>query len=266
MVGWQEEQVDGDAPARVLILGGTAEARQLAEALAARGDVEVLTSLAGRTRDPLLPPGEVRRGGFGGAEGLAAFLHASRPTAVVDATHPYAEVISRNARRACAALGIPRLRLERPVWMPEIGDEWKEAANLADALRIAATIGTRVFLSAGRVDMNLLAGWPKLAFLVRTIEPVADPPANVTAIEGRGPFTVEGEQKLLKRHKIQVIVSKASGGEATFAKILAARALKLPVVMLRRPPPPGGAMVGEVPAALAWVDQLLLARRARRST
>lgn len=266
MVGWPDEQTDGDGPPRILILGGTAEARQLAEALEARGDVEVLTSLAGRTRDPLLPPGEVRRGGFGGAEGLAAFLHETKPMAVVDATHPYAEIISRNARRACAALGVPRLRLERPVWMPEPGDEWREASDLPDALRIAGTLGSRVFLSAGRVDMGLLGGWHELSFVVRSIEPIHDPPRNVTAIEGRGPFTLEREQELLERHEVQVIVSKASGGEATYAKILAARALRLPVVMLRRPPPPGGAMVGDVPAALAWLDQLLLGRRARRST
>jgi precorrin-6A/cobalt-precorrin-6A reductase len=266
MVEWQDEQMDGDGPPRILVLGGTAEARELAEALEERGDVEVMTSIAGRTRDPVLPPGEVRRGGFGGAEGLAAYLHELRPSAVIDATHPYAEIISRNARRACAALGVPRLRLERPVWMPEAGDTWKEASSLDDALETAASLGDRVFLSAGRLDMAVAARMPDLFFLVRSVEPIADPPPNVTAILGRGPFDVESETKLLRRHKIDVIISKASGGQATYAKILAARAMGIPVVMLRRPPPPGGAMVGEVPAAVAWLDQLLLARRGRRST
>lgn len=256
----------GEAEVRVLILGGTAEARRLADLLHQRGDVAVVTSLAGRTRDPALPAGEVRSGGFGGADGLAAYLAELRPTAVIDATHPYAELISRNARRVCAALGVPRLRLDRPAWERKPGDNWHLADNLEAALEVAAGLGKRVFLSVGRVPPALLAGFDRHWFLIRGIEPDGVEAPNLRWIGARGPFRVEEELELLEGHRIEVVVSKASGGASTYAKIEAARELKLPVVLLRRPDPPPGPLVARVEEAVAWVDQLVEELRGGRRT
>jgi precorrin-6A/cobalt-precorrin-6A reductase len=239
---------------RVLILGGTAEALALAEACVARPGVEAISSLAGRTRSPTLPPGEVRSGGFGGAAGLARFLLKRRIDRVIDATHPFAARIGANAEQACREVGVPRLRLLRPPWVGEPGDHWIEVADLAEAARRLPAIGRRVFLTVGQRDLEAFAGLD-LWFLVRTIEP-ADASAlrRAHCLTGRGPFALAGEIALLRAHGIDVVVAKASGGEATYPKLIAARRLRLPVVMVQRPPPPPGPVVDSIEAALAWFD------------
>lgn len=258
------EQRDGRM--RVLILGGTGEARRLADLLVARGDVDVISSLAGRTSAPLLPEGEVRSGGFGGPDGLAAWIAAEHPTAVIDATHPYAQQISRMLRRVCAALRVPRLRLDRPVWQAQPGDDWRLVDDLDEALALATQLGRRIFLAVGRVPLELLRPHPEHWFLVRAVEPLAATLPNMRLVTARGPFRRADELELLDGHRIEAVVSKASGGSSVYAKIEAARELRLPVVMLRRPEPPAGPLVQQVADAIAWLDQVLADRRAGRST
>jgi precorrin-6A/cobalt-precorrin-6A reductase len=240
---------------RVLILGGTAEAVALAEACVARRGLEVISSLAGRTRTPVLPPGEVRSGGFGGAEGLARFLVERGIDRVIDATHPFAVQIGANAEQASRQVGVPRLRLLRAPWPREPGDRWVEVADLGEAARRLPELGRRAFLTVGHRDLEAFAGLD-VWFLVRTIEPPG-PSAlpRVEWIAGRGPFDVAHEIALLRAHGIDVLVTKASGGEATYAKLVAARRLGLPVVMVRRPLPPPGPVVDSVEAALAWLER-----------
>ena len=239
---------------RVLILGGTAEAVALAEACAARAGIEAISSLAGRTRTPILPPGEVRTGGFGGAEGLAEFLAGRGIDRLIDATHPFAVQIGAHAKRACEATGVPRLRLLRPPWPQGPGDRWTEVADLAEAARRLPALGRSVFLTVGQRDLEAFAGLD-LWFLVRTIElPARLPLRRAQWLSRRGPFAVEAEVALLREHGIDVLVTKASGGAATYAKLVAARRLELPVLMVRRPPPPRGPVVDSVQAALAWLE------------
>jgi precorrin-6A/cobalt-precorrin-6A reductase len=240
---------------RILILGGTAEAVALAAACADRSDLEVISSLAGRTRTPNLPPGTVRRGGFGGPAGLARFLAERGIGRVIDATHPFAAQIGAHAEEACRRVGVARLRLLRPPWRAQPGDRWLEVADLAAAARALPDLGRRVFLTVGQRDLEAFAGLD-LWFLVRTIEPPGPLPLrHAQWLAGRGPFALEDEVRLLREHRIEVLVSKASGGDATAAKLIAARRLGLPVIMIQRPPPPPGPLVDSVAAALAWVDR-----------
>jgi precorrin-6A/cobalt-precorrin-6A reductase len=240
--------------AKLLILGGTAEAVELAGACAARSGLVVTSSLAGRTRHPTLPPGDVRIGGFGGVECLARFLLERGIERVIDATHPFAARMSAHAEHACRAAGVPRLRLLRPSWVPVPGDRWIEVANFREAAQRLPELGRRVFLTLGRRELRAFAQLD-LWFLVRTIEtPGVLPLPPVRWLSGRGPFAIEDELALLRTHAIDVLVTKASGGGATYAKLVAARRLDLPVLMVRRPPPPPGPVVGSVAAALAWLD------------
>jgi precorrin-6A/cobalt-precorrin-6A reductase len=240
--------------AKLLILGGTAEAVELARACAVRPGLVVTSSLAGRTRHPTLPPGDVRIGGFGGAEGLARFLLERGIDRVIDATHPFAARMSAHAEHACRAAGVPRLRLLRPSWVPVPGDRWIEVANFREAAQRLPELGRRVFLTLGRRELRAFAQLD-LWFLVRTIEtPGVLPLPPGRWLSGRGPFAIEDELALLRTHAIDVLVTKASGGGATYAKLVAARRLDLPVLMVRRPPPPPGPVVGSVAAALAWLD------------
>lgn len=245
----------GETAARLLILGGTAEAVDLARACVARPELEVISSLAGRTRAPGLPPGEVRIGGFGGPGGLARFLTGRGIDRVIDATHPFAAQIGAHAEEACREASVPRLRLLRPPWQHRLGDRWIEVADLTEAAQRLPELGSRVFLTVGHQDLMAFAGLD-LWFLVRTIEPPGLLPLRHGEwLAGRGPFAVEGELALLRAHAIDVLVSKASGGAATYAKLAAARQLALPVVMIRRPPPPPGLVVDSVEAALAWLER-----------
>jgi len=237
---------------RVLILGGTAEALRLAEACVQRPMLSVITSLAGRTRAPSTPPGGLRVGGFGGADGLARYLREHVIERLVDATHPFASQIGRNALDACRAAGVPRVRLLRPPWRQQPGDRWTEVDSLAEAVRRLPRHG-RVFLSVGSRDLDAFAGLEPW-FLVRSIEPPAVALANAHWLSARGPFRQDGEVELLRAHAIDLVVTKASGGDATYPKLAAARQLGLPVIMVRRPPAPAGAVVDSVDAVLAWLD------------
>ena len=237
----------------VLILGGTAEARELAARLGSRAGVRVTTSLAGRVSRPGPVDGDVRVGGFGGAEGLAAWLRAHRVDAMVDATHPFAARITANAARAAALTAVPIVVLRRPGWRAGRGDRWHAAASLAEAADLLPRLGRRVFLTTGRLEIEAFAHLADLHFVVRSVEPPEPPmPPDTRTLTARGPFTVEGETALLRAHRIDVLVTKDSGGAATAAKLTAARELGLPVVVVRRPPlPEGVTAVPDVTGALA---------------
>ena len=248
--------MDGGAGRRcVLVLGGTGEARRLAEELAVRPGVRVVSTLAGRVRDPLLPPGEVRIGGFGGPGGLAEWLRAQRVDAVVDATHPFAERISESAAAAAHLAGVPIVLLRRPGWTAWPGDDWRWVDSLDEAARLLPDIGTRAFLTTGRQGLPAFAGVDDVWFLVRCVDPPEPPlPARMQLLLGRGPFTVDGELTLMRDHQVDVLVTKDSGGEHTVAKLVAARKLSLPVIMVRRPPPPDIPTVTTVDEAFTWLD------------
>ncbi|MFF9019896.1 cobalt-precorrin-6A reductase [Streptomyces eurythermus] len=239
-------------PAHVLILGGTTEARRLAADLAVRPGIRVTTSLAGRVARPGALPGEVRVGGFGGPEGLADWLREHRVDALVDATHPFAGTITAHAAHAARATGVPAVVLRRPGWRPGPGDRWYDVASLAGAAEALPGLGSRVFLSTGRLGLAAFASLAGLHFLVRSVEPPEPPlPPDTRVILARGPFTVPEETRLLRAHRIDVLVTKDSGGEATAAKLTAARDLGLPVIVVRRPPLPDGVeAVPDVASAL----------------
>ncbi|MBT3150423.1 cobalt-precorrin-6A reductase [Streptomyces sp. CHD11] len=242
----------------VLVLGGTTEARALATALTGRPGIRVTTSLAGRVSRPGALAGDVRVGGFGGAEGLAAWLRERRVDALVDATHPFAGTITANAARAAAATGVPLVVLRRPGWRPGPGDRWHPVPSLEAAAALLPRLGDRVFLTTGRMGLAAFAPLARLHFVVRSVEPPEPPlPAHTHVLLARGPFTVAGETALLRDHRIDVLVTKDSGGAATSAKLGAARDLGLPVVVVRRPPLPDGVTpVGDVPSALGALDAL----------
>lgn len=237
---------------RVLVLGGTAEARALAAALVGR--VAVVSSLAGRVADPALPAGEVRVGGFGGVAGLVAWLRAERVAAVVDATHPFAATMTEHAVAACREVGTPLLVLRRPGWTAVPGDRWHHVGSLAGAAAAVGALGSRVFLTTGRRSLAGFTGVPGRRVLLRSVDPPDGPlPAGVDLVLDRGPFSLEGERDLLRRHRIDVVVTKNSGGAMVAAKLVAARELGLPVVVVDRPPAPAAPAVGDVGGALAWL-------------
>jgi precorrin-6A/cobalt-precorrin-6A reductase len=249
----------GDA--RVLLLGGTAEAAELAERLAAREGLQLTTTLAGVTRAPRRLPGKVVVGGFGGAARLKRYLLAEGVDALIDATHPFAVRIARNARRAALGARVPRLKLWRPAWTPEPGDRWIEAADVAEASRLAATVGRRPLVSLGGRGLAGFDFAPLERALVRTIEAPPALPPNAEGLRARGPFAVADERRLFVEHGIDVVVTKNAGGEGARAKLIAARERGLPVVMIRRPSPPPGPLASEVDAALAWLDQVSASRQ-----
>lgn len=242
----------------LLILGGTEDALALARALRDVPGLAVTTSLAGRTGEPVVPAGEMRTGGFGGLGAMCHWLSASGITLVVDATHPFAIRISTRAALACGELGLPLLRLERPSWAPRKGDRWLMVRDLAEALAVLPRLAQRVFAVIGRREIERLGSVPEVGFVARSIEPPSDLPANVEWIAGRGPFARAEEEALLRRHGIEAVLCRASGGRGGYAKIEAARALQLPVVMLQRPPPPPDVpTAANVADVVAWLDRTL---------
>jgi precorrin-6A/cobalt-precorrin-6A reductase len=244
----------GDAVTTVLVLGGTSEARALAAGLSGRPGLRVISSLAGRVRNPVLPAGEVRVGGFGGAAGLADWARSEGVDAVVDATHPFAEAMSAHAVSACAQEGLPLLRLTRPGWHPQEGDDWHDAGSLADAAAILPTLGTRVFLTTGRQGLPAFAAMDRLWFLIRCVDPPSGAmPANREVLLARGPYAREAEHALMRRFAINVLVTKDSGGPLTAGKLAAARDLGIPVVMVRRPEAAPAVCVAAVDDAVSWV-------------
>ena len=236
----------------VLILGGTTEARELAAALTARPGLRVTTSLAGRVSRPGTVTGDVRIGGFGGAEGLATWLREERVDALVDATHPFAAAITANAARAAAATGVPAVVLRRPGWRPGPEDRWHPVPSLDAAADLLPSLGRRVFLTTGRLGLAAFAHLTDLHFVVRSVEPPEPPlPPRTEVLLARGPFTVADETALLQVHCVDVLVTKDSGGAATAAKLTAARRLALPVVVVRRPALPADVTaVPDVPSVL----------------
>ncbi|EWM11338.1 cobalt-precorrin-6A reductase [Kutzneria sp. 744] len=233
----------------VLVLGGTAEARRLAEALAEAGDrLRVVTSLAGRVSRPHLPPGEVRIGGFDGVEGLTAWLREERVDAVVDATHPFAARVTASAAAATSALGLPFLVLRRPGWRQAEEDDWRWVGSVAEAAELLPTVGTRALLTVGRQELEPFTRLSDVWLLARSIE---QPNVPIEAVLGRGPFAVESELELLDDHDIDVLVTKDSGGDD--AKLVAARRRNIPVVIVRRPPSPAVMIVSTVDQAAIWV-------------
>ncbi|MET9270478.1 cobalt-precorrin-6A reductase [Kribbella sp. NPDC003557] len=255
---------------KVLLLGGTGEARELAAALngaeldglgragagragVAGAGVQVVSSLAGRTSDARLPAGEVRVGGFGGVDGLVDWLREHPVDAVVDATHPFAASITANALAATHLVGVPLLVLRRPGWTPAPDDTWHWADSTSAAADLLPRLGTRAFLTIGRQGLDAFAK-TGLWTLARCVDPPAPRPAWCELILARGPFTLADEQTILRDHRIDVLVTKDSGGPATAAKLTAARQHGIPVLVIRRPPLPVGPEVVEtVGEAVQWV-------------
>lgn len=240
---------------RVLVLGGTTEGRLLVAALSGDARFAVALSLAGRTKGPLVAPVSTRVGGFGGALGLADWLRVHDVARVIDATHPFAARISHNAAEACLQTATPLLGVRRPAWEAVAGDRWIEAADMAAAVDALGAAPRRVFLTIGRQELASFARAPQHSYHVRTIEPIgaALPVPRLVPISARGPFSREAEAEFLSAAGIEMLVSKNSGGAATYAKIAAARDLGLPVVMVRRPSLPDIEFVSEIEDALAWL-------------
>jgi len=241
----------------VLILGGTREARDLAGHLTGQPGLRVISSLAGRVRDPALPAGEVRIGGFGGADGLAEWLREQEVAAVVDATHPFAATISASAAAACAATGVPLLGLAREPWTAGPDDHWHEVDSLADAAALLPALGRRVFLTTGRQGLAAFAAVDRAWFLIRCVDPPDGPlPAARQVILARGPYDAAAERALMAEHRIEVLVTKNSGGPLTAGKLDAARELGLPVVMVSRPPRPDVPRRSTPDQAARWLAEI----------
>lgn len=237
----------------VLILGGTTEASRLAQEL--HGKQSFILSLAGRTKAPVQPV-PFRLGGFGGIDGLRAFLRAENITHVVDATHPFAAKMSRHAAAACKAENIPLIQLSRPGWARQAGDLWQDVGTVAEAVAALPITPSRIFLTHGRLDLAEFVKAPQHFYLIRTI----DPPEGLQGLNHqlileRGPFSEADEIALMRAQNIDVLVTKNSGGTATYGKIAAARALKIPVIMLRRPVPENCVQAASVTEVLQWLNQ-----------
>jgi precorrin-6A/cobalt-precorrin-6A reductase len=243
-----------------LILGGSSEASALARALTQRPAIEAVVSLAGRTVSPVLLPLPVRTGGFGGIPGLVAYLRTQLIEFIVDATHPFAEQMSSNARAAAAQTGIPLIRLTRPAWRAQENDRWTEVDDMPSAVNALGECPRRVFLTVGRLQLAAFAHAPQHFYLVRTIDPVGDDHglADARFIEARGPFLPECEERLMREHRIDVLVTKNSGGTASNGKLEAARRLGLEVILLRKP-----GELGDATSDIAKVIAVIEAHHAR---
>jgi precorrin-6A/cobalt-precorrin-6A reductase len=244
---------------RLLLLGGTSQASELARRLSGRSDIEATLSLAGRTSRPAASPLPTRIGGFGGVEGLARYLRENGVGAVVDATHPFAAQMSANAAAACAEAGVALAVLARPPWRPEAGDDWRE---VADAVEAAAALGEtprRVLLTIGRLGAGAFRAAPQHHYVLRSIDAPDDPPDGAELVLSRPPFSLADEIELMKSRRIDIVVSKNAGGEVTRAKLDAARELQLPVVMIRRPPQGPATTFFEIDSALRWIEAHLSA-------
>jgi precorrin-6A/cobalt-precorrin-6A reductase len=242
-------------PDLILVLGGSAEGRALADA------VPSVYSLAGRVAEPLLPSGTVRVGGFGGVDGLVAWLRGHPVRAVVDATHPFAEQMSRHAVQACAAVDVPLVRLQRPGWTAQPGDTWVRVRSLEAA---AAAVGDRrVLLTTGRQEIGPFLGLRQV--VVRAVTAPDDLPSDWVAVLGRPPWSLESERALLLSERIEVLVTKDSGGAAS-PKLQAARELGVEVVIVDRPPVLAADVVQNVEQALTWLTSLPTGARVRRGS
>lgn len=245
----------------VLLLGGTSEGFELSQRLSGqfKDEVRVTTSLAGRTVSPALPVGVSRIGGFGGMGGLRDWIVTHQVHCVIDATHPYAVKISENAFSACASVPVPFVRLERPPWDRQSGDVWHDVGDVAEAAALLPRLGRRAFLTIGVKDLSAFSIIQDMFLLCRSIDPppASEALANIHAITGRGPFSVESETRVLSEFGIDVIVSKNSGGTATEAKITAARNAGLPVIMIQRSPCEISPVVSNVEETIRWMKMTL---------
>ncbi|MCX2561040.1 cobalt-precorrin-6A reductase [Acetobacter farinalis] len=248
-------------PIPVLILGGTTEASALCRLLASLPAFAPTLSLAGVTKAPHLPDLPVRIGGFGGVRGLRDWLAEKAIQAVIDATHPFAATMSQNAATACAQSALPLLRLERPGWRPTAEDTWLSVPTLNDAASMLADPEhygrrpLRIFLTTGRKDLAPFRNAPQHSYLLRSID-APDPaclPPHTVCLSARGPFDYAAETALMQAHGIELLVTKNSGGDATFPKLLAARTLRCPVIMIKRPPHPACPVVHTAEEAIMWL-------------
>lgn len=246
-------------PRRVLLLAGSTEATQVVGALAGRADVELTVSFAGRTANRARTPHGVaeRVGGFGGIDGLCRYLERESIDAVIDATHPFAQQMPRHARAACQALGVAVVHVERPAWVEQAGDRWIIAADIAEAARwVQRSAARRVLLTIGRQELAPFAACDGARLIARCIDPPG--PGVLDGAEillARGPFTLAEEMALLSDRGVEVVVSKNSGGAATYAKVEAARSLQIPIVMVARPPATGATVVASATAAVEWLGR-----------
>lgn len=238
------------------MLGGTIDGRRLAERLGDDARLEVLLSFAGRTKELRRPALPHRVGGFGGADGLAAFLRAQRFDALIDATHPFAAQMSANAVRAAALTGVPLLRFARTPWQRQPGDAWVEVHDFAAAARALGEAPRRVLLTVGKLELAAFAAAPQHDYLVRTVDAIALRLPRARLITARGPFALADERALLVRERIERVVSKNAGTDATYPKIEAARALGIPVILVQPPTLPAAHEVTTLDAACAWVAAL----------
>jgi precorrin-6A/cobalt-precorrin-6A reductase len=249
-----------DQTHRVLILGGTTEAFQFATDLSLRPDLTIITSLAGRVSQPSIPAGLVRIGGFGGVTGLIEYLTAQKIAVVVDATHPFAAKITQHAESACEQTKTPLISFERSAWLPQQGDHWLEVPDVASAAVLLNDSKYRVLLSVGRQELAAFMNCNSACFLVRAIdEPTAPLPPNSKLILSRGPFHLDEERQLLRQEAITHIVSKNSGGAATYAKIQAARELGITIVMIDRRDRDRSNVLTHVDEVYSRLDEILTA-------
>jgi precorrin-6A/cobalt-precorrin-6A reductase len=240
----------------VLILGGTSEAAALDQHLADQApEIRAVISLAGHTVDPRPLNLPVRTGGFGGIAGLRRYLNEEGIVAVVDATHPFAAVMPFHAEAACKAESVPLLAIRRKPWVPRPGDRWQSVLSIADAVAALGDAPRRVFLTIGRLELPAFADAPRHHYLVRVIEPIGDrlPLHDVKVIQQRGPFDADDETDLMRREGVEILVSKNSGGDATAGKLVAARRLGLPVIMVERPVKPDVETVEHIDQVLPWL-------------
>jgi precorrin-6A/cobalt-precorrin-6A reductase len=244
---------------RILILGGTTEASALAKLIAKDKRFEPTLSLAGRTASPAASPIPCRIGGFGGWEGLAAWLKTEGIGALVDATHPFAARISANAVKAAAAAGVELVSLTRPPWTPESGDRLIFAPSPEAAAQALGAVPRTVFLATGRLELPAFAAAPQHSYIARVIDHPGDAPLppRIAFIYDRGPFDTAAELGLFAERQVEIVVSKNSGGAATYGKIEAARRLGLPVVMIERPEKPAGRIVASAAEAMLWLESQL---------
>ena len=242
-------------PLNLLILGGTSEASALARACAERG-LPAVFSYAGRVERPNKQPVPIRTGGFGGPEGLAAYLRDNKITHLIDATHPFAAQISRNAIAAARIAEVPLIAFVRPPWKAQAGDDWREVADHEAAVAALAGPARRVMLALGRKHMAAFAAQPQHFYLLRIVDPLDGPAPlpNCEVLVSRGPFTAQDDEALLKDHAIDLIVARNAGGAGAQSKIIAARKLGLPVILIARPEIPPRPQAGSLQEVLAWID------------
>jgi precorrin-6A/cobalt-precorrin-6A reductase len=239
---------------RILLLGGTTEASQMAATFAAQG-LDAVFSYAGRTAVPVAQPLPTRVGGFGGVDGFESYLAAEKISHVVDATHPFAAGMSRNAHAACTRAAVPLIRLERPSWKADDGDDWTHLSCIEDIPTALPDDPARIFLAIGKQQIGLFAAKPQHHYLLRLVDQpnIALPLPDTTVVVARGPFDVAGDIALMRLHRINYIVAKNSGGQGARAKLDAARELGLPVLMAQRPLLPGDSIASTVDEVLRWL-------------